>query len=85
VSDGQERVAASAFRQKRSTKATAATKEEYDWPRDITMPDDDTQTLADVLAAMRANDLQRYAAFVEWLANDWYDARQALAEAEDAR
>jgi hypothetical protein len=52
------------------------------WHRELTMPGDATQTLADVLAALRSSNLQRQAAFVEWLAESWYDARQALAERE---
>ena len=53
----------------------------YDWRREVTMPDDSTQTLADVLTTMRKNNLIRQAAFVRWLADEWYEAKQALAEA----
>jgi hypothetical protein len=52
--------------------------QDHDWRTDIVMPDDETQTLADVLDVMRSNHLQRQAAFVEWLAGDWYDARAEL-------
>jgi hypothetical protein len=52
--------------------------QDHDWRMDITMPGDATQTLADVLDVMRSNDLQRQAAFVEWLAGEWYDAKAEL-------
>ena len=52
----------------------------HDWHSLVTMPDDDTQTLADVIAVMRENNLARQAAFVEWLADGWYDAKQVQAE-----
>lgn len=50
----------------------------HDWLTDVTMPDDETQTLADVLAVMRENNLQRQAAFVEWIAGEWYDLSAEL-------
>jgi hypothetical protein len=57
---------------------TQSAAEDHDWRMDIVMPDDRTQTLADVLDVMRSNDLQRQAAFVEWLAGEWYDAKAEL-------
>lgn len=50
------------------------------WHDLVRMPDDDTQTLRDVLAAIEP----RQRAFVKWLAEDWYATKAELQALEFA-
>lgn len=50
----------------------------------LTMSDDPFQTLGDVLDTMRANNMQRAAAFVEWLAIEGEYQRLALIASDQA-